>query len=153
MHVSIKSMVFYQFIPCQYTTLCWIVCSSRCNVCTCMIYDLTSMIRLHSWTNILPWINITEYAYLLLQCRNVALFFKWGERETDIKILIGKKKGEGVVSTLSIILYFLINKCKNYEFPFHFKHIFILLQKSWEAFKIFFHILVCKYENKVNLLM
>lgn len=132
MHVSVKSMIFYQFIPCQYTTLCWFVCSSRCNVCTCMKYDLTLMIRLHSWTNILPWINITEYAYLLLQCRNVAFFFKVGRKANWHKNL-NRQKREGVVSTLSIILYFLINKCKNYEFAIHFKHIFILLQKSREA--------------------
>lgn len=144
MHVSVKSMIFYQFIPCQYTTLCWFVCSSRCNVCTCMKYDLTLMIRLHSWTNILPWINITEYAYLLLQCRNVAFFLKWEERQTDIKILIGKKKKRrGVVSTISIILYFFLYtnvKIMNFHFISNtFSYCYRKVEKPY-YFKNFFHI-------------
>lgn len=54
----------------------------------------------------------TSYLELTLQNMHIYsysagmyFFFKWGERQTDIKILIGKKR-EGVVSTISIILYF-----------------------------------------------
>lgn len=125
----------------------------------CMyMYEIwpTLMIRLHSWTNILPWINITEYAYLLLQCRNVAFFLKWEERQTDIKILIGKKKKRrGVVSTISIILYFFLYtnvKIMNFHFISNtFSYCYRKVEKPY-YFKNFFHIVVCKCENKVNLL-
>lgn len=61
--VSKVNGLYYQFIPSQYTTVCWFVCSSWCNVRTCKKYDLTLTIRLHGFMNK----YITVYLEITLQ--------------------------------------------------------------------------------------
>lgn len=60
-----------------------------------MKYDLTSTIRLniHEQTSYLELTlqNMHIYSY----SAGMELFLKWGERQSDIQILIGKNKGGG----------------------------------------------------------